>query len=88
MCRDRAKVGVRRKCSHLPNYFYVLFSLVHFSTDYTVHFSFAISMLHVRLSYVIKVLLTYLLWTFVIIHAVVCSTEEERLSKTTVKHVI
>jgi len=37
--------------------FYVLFSLVHFSTDYT----FAISMLHVRLSYVIKVLLTYLL---------------------------
>jgi len=41
--------------------FYVLFSLVHFSTAYAVYFSFAISMLHVRLSYAIKVLLTYLL---------------------------
>jgi len=41
--------------------FYVLVSLVHFSTYYTVYFSFAISMLHERLSYVIKVLLTNLL---------------------------
>jgi len=39
--------------------FYVLFSLVHFPTDYTVYFSLAVSMLHVRLSYVIKVLLSY-----------------------------